>query len=167
MKTELVHRPSMLLGGVGFYGDPFRQKAGWDAENEIGKTCDRFTAYVAEHPVRPYACGVPCFYEVHVYGAETATKGYFEVFVGEEVNTAELPTALSAKFFPASDYLRITLSGEEISGDWWRTLDTELIPAYGVRRGAQFIIQAYDGRFKGMDRLAESTMEAYIPVETA
>ena len=164
MKTELVHLRSILLGGVSFYGDPFSRKGGWDADNEIGRTCDRFLAYIAANPKRPYSCHKDILYEVHVYGEETASKGYFEVFVGEEVTDVELPIALSAKRLPESDYLKVTLSGQEITGDWWQTLDTDILPEFHAIRSAPYSIQAYDSRFKGMDQLDGSVIDAYIPV---
>ena len=164
MKTELIHLRSMLLGGVSFYGDPFSRKGGWDAENEIGKTCDRFLAHIAANPERPYSRGEEVMYEIHVYGAETKSKGYFEVFVGEEVTDTELPVALSAKRLPESDYIKITLSGQEITGDWWQTLDTDILPSFHAKRHLPYIIQAYDVRFKGMDQLEDSVMDAYVPV---
>jgi hypothetical protein len=165
MKTELVHLNCLLLGGVSFYGDPFSRKGGWDSENEIGKTWNRFMDHITENSERPYSCNEPYWYEIHLYGSETAAKGYFEVFVGEKVNTAKLPFSLSSKFFPESDYLKVTLCGQEITSDWWQTLDEAIIPEYGVRRNASFMIQAYDERFKGMDHLDDSVLDAYIPLE--
>lgn len=165
MKTELAYLDSMLLGGVDFYGDPISAKGGWDAENEIGKTWQRFSAFITENPERPYSYNKPFFYEVHIYGSETEKKGYFEVFVGEEVNTAQLPVALSTKFIPASDYLKITLYGKEVTGDWWLKLDTEIIPASGLKRKSAYLIEAYDERFKGMDKIEDSILDVYIPVE--
>lgn len=164
MRTELVSLPALLLGGVGFYGDPLSVKGGWDVENGIGRTWQRYGAFVSANPVRPYSKNGRYCYEVHVYGAETADKGYFEVFVGEEVRTTELPIGLTAKFIPASDYLKVTLEGAEIAGDWWAKLDGEILPAHGRRRNAAYILQAYDERFKGTDRLEDSVMDAFIPV---
>ena len=165
MKTELVHLHSILLGGVSFYGDPFSRKGGWDSENEIGKTWSRFIAFLAGHPQRPYSSGKQVSYEVHIYGEETETKGYFEVFVGEEVTTAELPAALSAKHLPESDYIKITLSGQEITADWWQTLDRDILPSFSAARRYPFIVQVYDSRFKDMEHLEDSELDAYIPVE--
>jgi len=166
MKTELIKLNAMLLGGVSFYGDPISTKGSWDSENEIGKTWNRFMAYLTENPERSFSCNKPYLYEIHIYGSETAAKGYFEVFVAEEVNTAELPVTLCTKFFPESDYLKITLYGQEITGDCWHKLDSEIIPATGVKRNYSYIIQAYDERFKGMDNIDDSVMDVYIPVET-
>lgn len=167
MKTELVRLDSLLLGGVSFYGDPFRQKGGWDSENEIGNTCRRYTEIATENPERPYSAGKHRFYEVHIYGKETADKGYFEVFVGEEITTAELPVHLVSKYIAASDYLKVTLTGGEITEDWWKRLDEELLPEFGVIRNGTYIIEAYDERFKGMEQIEASEMDAYIPVKKA
>jgi len=165
MKTELTHLNPLLLGGVSFYGDPFSRKAGWDSENEIGKTWSRFIGHITENPERSYSCNEPYLYEIHIYGSETAAKGYFEVFVGEEVNTAKLPFSLSSKFLPEADYLKVTLYGQEITSDWCQTIETEIIPECGVKLNASYIIQAYDERFKGMDHLDDSVLDAYIPVK--
>lgn len=166
MKTVLERLDQMLLGGVCFYGDPISVKGGWDSENEIGKTCKRFTDFLAENPIRPYSKNKPVLYEVHIYGSETLSKGFFEVFVGEEVNTAELPVALAAKHIPASDYIKVTLFGAEIVSDWWKDLDTNVIPSMGVKRNGGYIIQAYGPLFKGMDDIADSEIDAFIPVIT-
>jgi predicted transcriptional regulator YdeE len=165
MQTELVHLHSMLLGGVNFYGDPISTKGSWDSENEIGKTWNRFMEYLTEHPERPYSCNKPYLYEIHIYGSETACKGYFEVFVGEEIHNAQLSMALCTKYIPESDYIKITLYGHEMTGDWWQQLETDIIPAQGVRKNSSYIIQAYDERFKGMDDIGNSILDVYIPVE--
>ncbi len=164
MRAELTYLAPMLLGGVGFYGDPISIKGGWDSENEIGNTWRRFMAWLEENPSRPYALGKGMLYEVHIYGPETKTKGYFEVFVGEEVAAGALPIPLSAKWIPGGEALRITLSGEEITGDWWKNLEAEILPARGLIRGGEYLIEAYDERFKGMDKVSESELDIYLPV---
>ncbi len=164
METRLATLGPLLLGGMSFYGDPISVKGGWDSENEIGKTCKRFEDFLAKNKDRPYSSRGPNIYEVHIYGSETMSKGYFEVFVGEEVTTAELPVELNSKYIPASDYLKVTLYGKEITGDWWKDLDTKIIPAMGVKRNFGYIIQVYDDRFKGVDMIEESVVETYIPI---
>jgi predicted transcriptional regulator YdeE len=164
MKTELVFLNALLLGGVDFYGDPFRLKGGWDSDNEIGNTCRRFVEYVTENPVRPYTADKQVFYEVHIYGKETADKGCFEVFVGEEVKSSALPIDVCAKYIAASDYLKVTLTGAEITEDWWKKLDAEFLPPYGVKKLDTYMIQAYDERFKGMEHLEASEIDVYIPI---
>ena len=165
MRSELVHFGPMLLGGMGFYGDPFSAKAGWDSENEIGKTWQRFTDWLAANPGNPCFINKNVMYELHVYGPETLTKGAFEVFVGGETVTHELDEALSAKWIPAGEYLKVTLTGTEITGDWGMALEGEMLPQMGLARRGTFLIQAYDLRFKGTDSVSESEMDAYIPVQ--
>ena len=165
MKTEPVRLGPMLLGGMGFYGDPFSVKAGWDSENEIGKTWQRFTDWLAAHPDDPCFSEKGVLYELHVYGPETPVKGIFEVFVGGAVSTHELDEALTAKWIPAGEYLKVTLTGKEITGDWGMSLEGEMLPQMGLARRGAFLIQAYDARFKGTQSVPESEMDAYIPVQ--
>jgi predicted transcriptional regulator YdeE len=167
MKAELVRLGPLLLGGVDFYGDPFTRKGGWDSDNEIGNTWRRFSEFISENSERTYSAGKNRFYEAHIYGGATAQKGYFEVFIGEEVTTAELPFSFGTKFFGATDYLKVTLTGQEITGDWWKTLETEILPAHDVRSNREYILQAYDERFLGMDRIGESEIDVYVPVQKA
>ena len=164
MKTALTKLGPLLLGGVSFYGDPISTKGSWDSENEIGKTWKRFSDFITTNPSRPYSMNKPLFYEVHIYGAETMTKGFFEVFVGEEVKTCELPVDLSVKMIPQSRYAEITLFGNEIISDWWTELDTRILPALNAKRNGSFIIQAYDDDFR-MDRIDDSRISVFVPVE--
>lgn len=165
MKIDLIKLDSLLLGGMSFYGDPISAKGGWEEKNEIGKTWNRFIEFITENPVRPYSAQGSYLYEVHVYNHETPTKGYFEVFVGEEVNTSELPIVLDLKFIDAANFLKITLRGKEIISDWWQKLDNEILPGRSLKRNDAYIIQAYDDRFKGLDSIEDSELDAFIPVE--
>lgn len=165
MKTELVHLDSIMLGGFSFYGDPISTKGSWDSENEIGKTFSRYSQFELEHPKRDYSACKDRIYEVHIYGSETPTHGYFEVFIGEEVTSAQLPICLSSKYIAAADYLKVTLCGNEIISDWYCSIYKEVLPELGVKALNSYVLQVYDERFKGMEQVGESVMEAYIPVE--
>jgi hypothetical protein len=41
----------------------------------------------------------------------------------------------------------------------------EIVPSLGRKADASYSFQLYDSRFKGMDRIAESELEAWIPLE--
>jgi len=164
MKTQLVYLEGLRLGGVSFYGDPFRAKGGWDSDNEIGNTCRRYGEIITAYPELIEPSGRRVLYEIHIYGSETADKGYFEVFAGEELTADVLPVDLVAKYIPASDYLKLTLTGKEITEDWWKKLDEEILPRYGVTKNSTYLIQAYDERFEDMEHLDASEMDAYIPI---
>ena len=57
------------------------------------------------------------------------------------------------------------LRGETIISDWYRDLDQELARR-GWQRGQPFFFQVYDQRYKGLDRIAESELSAFIPVKS-
>jgi predicted transcriptional regulator YdeE len=166
MKPTIVEMPRTLLVGMGFFGDPFRSKAGWTEENEIGRTWQRFMAFLEGQPEAiPHAidAGVAC--ELHVYHPETPQTGEFEVFVGLEVSRlAEVPLVLTVKVLPPATYAVFTLQGEEIASDWSMQIFAEWLPPTGYEGQHSHSIQRYDERFKGLDRLADSVLEVYIPV---
>lgn len=164
MKYLLIDMPAFILNGVVFYGDPFSSKPGWDGENEIGKTFKRFEALQKLYPeLNETEDGF--IYEAHIYTSETFASGMLEIFVGTSLKIDRLPIECSVKYFPASSYLLFTLSGEEIMSDWWHTLDTDILPRLSLKRNHSFILQRYDERFKGMDVISDSEMEALIPVK--
>ena len=85
--------------------------------------------------------------------------------MGGAVTTHELDEALSAKWIPAGEYLKVTLTGKEITSDWGMALEGEMLPKMGLARHGAYLIQAYDARFRGTDSVPESEMDAYIPVQ--
>ena len=106
------------------------------------------------------------FYEVHIYNEEVLSKGLFEVFVGHAIAelNRQIPLELSLKVIPAGQYARVDLKGETIISDWYVDLDRDLA-GRNWQRGGSFFFQVYDDRYKGLDRIAESELTAYIPVE--
>lgn len=165
MIIKQIQMKELLLGGVSFYGDPFTKKSGWDEDNEIGRTWKRLVKYQNEFPNRTYVANTSFQYEVHIYNEDTRKNGIFEVFIGEEVNTGIIPYQLNLKHLPQSDYLQITLKGNEIISDWGMRLFIEILPERGLQLKHQYIIQRYDERFLGMDQIEASELEAFIPVE--
>lgn len=166
MKPKLVDTGQMILVGLGFYGDPFGQSAGWTEENEIGRLWQRFMAYLGQHPERiGHIKGDRVAYELQVYHEDTPRTGEFEVFAGVEVERLEtIPIELSAKILPPASYAVFELAGEQISEDWYLQMAAEWIPQAGLESDFQYSIQRYDERFKGVDNLAESVIEVWIPV---
>jgi predicted transcriptional regulator YdeE len=165
MDMLCVHRPAMLLMGMSYFGDPFRDAGDWSMNNEIGRLSARFMDFAEKNrEILLTFTASRDFYEVHIYNEETNSKGFFEVFVGlPTTGIDDLPVELSAKRLPACQYAQIDLKGEAINSDWYLDLDREL-ERRGWRRGYAFFFQVYDQRFKGMDRIAESELSAYIPI---
>jgi len=168
MEPVIVQKEEIILVGVSFYGDPFDTHSGWDDENEIGCLWQRFMKTLGDngnsilHITNPEAA-----FEVHVYNQETSTKGCFEVFVGLQVAHIEnIPVDLLVKVLPATTYAVFTFQGEAISSDWHMEID-HWITATGYERAHPYSFQYLDQRFKGVDRLAESILDVYMPVKTA
>jgi predicted transcriptional regulator YdeE len=103
-------------------------------------------------------------YEVHVEQPETAQTGEVEVFAGVEVaRLDETPIELVAKVLPATRYAVFTLRGAEIAADWNQGMSDWMARA-GYRRAFPYGFQRYDERFKGVDDIEGSVLEAYVPV---
>jgi len=167
MEPKIIKLDQMMLVGLSFYGDPFAESSGWTDENEIGRLWDRFLAYMAAHGddiqhIREENVA----YEVHVEGTETAAKGFQEVFVGVEVTQlTEVPVNLLVKILPSATCAVFTLRGEEIAADWAMIVGEWLDGSDTYESAATYGFQCYDERFKGVDNLAESELDIYVPLK--
>ncbi len=168
MQFRLIKMPAMRLAGMSFFGDPFKQSAGWTAENEIGRLWMRFMDFYTRG-----TCLQNCdarqgvMFELHIEYDGTQETGEYEVFVGIEVEgSAELPVQTVMKHLPAADYAIFTLVGEEIQSDWWREINTRWLPENNLEYAEPYLIQYYDERYKGLDQMADSVLDVYIPVRT-
>ena len=156
-----------MLAGVSFFGNPFETKDPWSEENEIGKLWHRFIAFMQQNPseFKQIAVAEDVFYEVHLTHPNTKVAGEFEVFVGVAVEQVEeLPLALVAKVLPPTEYAVFTIEGEDINGDWPHKIYKEWMPQAGYSSAFAFNFQYYDHRFKGLDKLADSMIDVYVPV---
>jgi AraC family transcriptional regulator len=161
----MVEEGQMLLLGFSFFGDPFRISGGWTEENEIGRLWQRFMAYLGQHQHRIAHAVTGVAYEVHIEHEETMQTGEYEVFVGLEVETVEdVPVELVVKILPPATYAVLTLQGEQITCDWHNMI-TEWMDRAGYERAYPYGFQRYDERFKGVDRIDESVLDVYVPVE--
>ena len=166
MKMEFVSRQATFLMGMSFYGDPFKDAGDWSESNEIGRLCRRYMDYATKNRNALLPMTVKDdFYEVHIYGEESPARGFLEVFVGQETRELNsLPLELSLKVLPAGQFSKVDLAGQAIISDWYKDLDGRLARE-GWQRGLPFFFQVYDQRYKGIERIAESELTAYIPVK--
>ena len=165
MKPEIIHLSSLSLVGLSYFGDPFETSDPWSESNQIGRLWARFSSFLDQQSERIGNRLAPdTAYEVHIYQQETLTHGYFEVFVGVQVSQLDqVPVELLVKLLPASDYAVFTLEGPEIISDWVNHIDVWLAEA-GYSRSQPYSIQVYDQRFRGMDQIADSILDVYMPV---
>lgn len=167
MEPTFVTKEKIMLMGFSFFGDPLRLSPGWTEENEISRLWQRFMAYMQQHgaALQSTLAQPGVAYEVHVYNEETRATGNFEVFVGVELaDVALAPLDVVVKVLPAVTYAVFTVAGEAIVGDWPQQIYGEWLPESGYEIAHEFHIQYHDGRFKGLDRLAESSLDVYVPV---
>ena len=168
METRITTLQTMYLAGMSFYGDPFSSHGAWTGENEIGRLWTRCMNYLEDHNDQLQSIWQSqVMYEVHIYNADTISKGLFEVFVGGHLKTPEgVPAELLIKSLPASDYVVFTLQGEEISTDWY-SAGERWMADNGYLRSLPYIFQYYDDRFKGVEQIEESVLDVYIPISPA
>ncbi len=165
MEPVIEHHQARMIAGYSFYGDPTHTHAGWTNENEIGRLWQRFITYCG----RPEAKGsemaqAPVNYEIHLHEEEAERGGDFEVFVGAEISEAlSLSPQLCLKVLPEADYAIFTLRGRQIFGGEDCPIDEWLLTS-GFRQALPFIVQRYDERFRGLDRIEESELDFLVPV---
>jgi AraC family transcriptional regulator len=164
--TRMIKRPRLRLAGFSFYGDPFAFSDGWSMDNEIGRLWQRLMTFLAAHDDHiPGMTDEQAMFEVHIEHPETRSKGLFEVFVGVPVDELDgLPVELVVKVLPPVRYAVFTLRGTIITSDWGKDIYQEWLPQSGYREAYPYNFQYYDERFKGMDRVAESVLDIYVPV---
>jgi predicted transcriptional regulator YdeE len=168
MEPKLVEKETMMLAGFSFFGNPFATKDPWSVENEIGKLWQRFMSFTGQNPSTMGHIfdqkGVFC--EVHLLHPGSTETGEYEVFVGAEISQLkDLPVEFVLKVLPASLYVVFTISGEQINSDWHQMIYQEWMPQAGYTSAYPFSYQYYDHRFKGVNNLADSVLDVYIPIK--
>jgi AraC family transcriptional regulator len=164
--TTVIEKSQILLVGLSFFGDPFATSGGWTEENEIGRLWNRFMAYMTNHQHRvKHIINNEVAYEVHIEHEETAAKGHYEVFVGQEIERLEdVPVELLVKTLPPTKYAVFNLKGQQITSDWSKMMQ-QWMSQSGYQQAYTYGFQLYDRRFKGLDKIDESELDAYVPVK--
>lgn len=169
MEVEIIEKKPMTLAGMSYYG-PMKGE-GWTRENPIGQLWMRFIEFWNDkvNLLEGQMINKDIHYEVHIWNKELFEEtGNFEVFIGVEVEKLkDLPLELDGKVLPKTHYAKLTVKGDEIKT--WESKLAEVLPGekYPERKfnDMQFLVQCYDERFKGLDKMDESEMNILIPVE--
>jgi predicted transcriptional regulator YdeE len=168
MEPKIVEKTAIILAGFSFYGSPFETKDPWTEENEIGKLWQRFMSFMQDSTTE-FSRGLSQYhamYEVHIWHPDTMTTGELEIFVGVVVKEMDIvPVECLIKYLPPSLYAIFTLQGEEINSDWSQQIYQQWMPQAGYSSAYPYSFQYYDHRFKGLDNLAESELDVYIPIK--
>jgi predicted transcriptional regulator YdeE len=169
MDVEVIKRKPMKLAGMSYHG-PMKGE-GWSKDNPIGQLWTRFIDFwnAKVSLLEGKMINKDTHYEVHVWNKEVFDEtGIFHTFVGVEVDDIDgLPVELEGKCLPAKRYAKVTVRGEEIKT--WESEWAEVLPEdkYKVAKydGMEYLIQCYDERFKGLDKMGESEMDILVPIE--
>jgi predicted transcriptional regulator YdeE len=171
MEAQIEQTPALSLLGLSFFGDPFSASAGWTEENEIGRLWGRYMRFSSEHAGELPPPLIPdVLFEAHVPHEQTEETGHYEVFVGYAIDLAgaeapRVPAPALIKLLRATRTACFTVSGVEITDESKYAEMDEWIATQNLRRSASWIYNRYNSRYKGIDRLAESTLVMCIPVE--
>ena len=168
MQPKIITEKSIILAGMSFYGDPFDTSNAWSEENQIGQLWQRLMHYFERNrDALPWDLHQIANYEVHIYGPETETEGLFEVFVGFRITDISLvPYDMVVKVLPPTKYAIFILTGKAIFEDWEKEIKAWL-DENSYKEAYPYNFQYYDQRFKGLDRIEESQIDVYIPIEKA
>jgi len=166
VEPRIVEKGPIVIAGMDFYGNPFTEK-GWSEGTEIGRLWGRFGAFMEANGDRVKNVVDPNVgFEAHCEPAEYGETKNIYVMVGVEVSAIdELPLELCARVFPATTYAVFTFVGNEITSNWPDRIFKEWMPGSGYEEAHKFLLEVYDGdRFKGVDKLAESELDVYVPI---
>lgn len=166
MKPKIIELSKIYLAGVSFFGDPFQASSEWTEENEIGRLWSRFFEYLHSHKHPFQMVNKEEAFEVHIFHDKTEENGHYEIFIGMQTDVLDsIPFDLQVKVLPEGKYAVFTLKGEQIVSDWTKDMMFKWLPEAGYQGSQNFGFQLYDKRFKGMDKIAESTLDVYVPVK--
>lgn len=165
MQREIVEKDRIILVGMTFYGDPFKDTEGWSEENEIGRLWNRFNAFWDEGGEwRRHVADPSVAYEVHIEPEEYTKTKEFYVMVGVQVGEVHpLPLELSFKMLPSTTYAVFTLKGSEITSNWPDTIYKEWLPTSGYEEAYKFTVERYGPSFEGM-KDPDSELEVWVPI---
>ena len=169
MKPEMVSKGKMYFVGMNYYGQLTGE--GWSEENPIGNLWKKITTFrkTKWNLIEDSVVDEDVAYEIHIWNEEEfKTTKCFHVFVGVEVEKIEdIPLELVSKVLPAGTYAVFSVKGTQIT-TWEKDIYEEWLPQSEYEEvvfdGYQFHIQCYGKRFKGLDRIEESEIDVYIPV---
>lgn len=164
LNPKITKLPAIALAGFSFFGDPFHSHAGWTEENEIGRVWQRLTVfYDALSEELRHNVDERVWYEVHLEHPGSIEKGEWEVFVGYEIEKPEKHAIeLTLKHIPAMTWAIFTLKGSQI-GNFDAEYKTWLAESR-YEEALPLMIERYDERFKGPDRMDESELDYLVPV---
>lgn len=167
MKFDIVEKEDLIICGMNYFGDPFQVGGAWSVDNAIGRLWKQFMDYIMTYPHKITGQVNPqSFYELHIQSPGYEETGEYAIMIGVQVQSLQdIPIELVAKHLPASQYLRLHLVGNEIVSDWNKAIEDYFTDSNDYQVASNFSFEHYDHRFKGMDRIDESELDIYVPIQ--
>jgi AraC family transcriptional regulator len=167
MEPKIIEQGEMIIVGMVYYGNPFKDVEVAPEQNEVGKLWTRFSTYWDSHrEAFKHEVNTSVGWELHITTDEyEETKEYY-VMVGIEVSRIEdLPAPIFAKVLPAGQYAVFTLKGEQMTSNWGDAIYKEWLPSSAYEEATGCTIERYDeDRFKGWGD-PDSEVEIWVPVK--
>jgi AraC family transcriptional regulator len=166
MEPKIIEKDGIILVGMDFCGNPYKEAGGWSHQNEIGRLWQRYSNYMDKHKEKVKNKVSDAGYEVWIDDIEKLDEKEKYIFVGEEISKVEdVPLGLVVKMLPTCTYAVFTLKGKDITSNWGKMIYEEWLPKSGFAAAYDFLIEYYDpARFKGMDN-EESELDVYLPIK--
>jgi predicted transcriptional regulator YdeE len=165
VEYTIIKKKRIILVGMDFYGNPYKEAGGWSMQNAIGQLWKRFSAFYEKKKDTIKHLASESGYELWVDfdGKEDPKDDY--IFVGAAVKKLQdPPLELVARILPETKYAVFTLKGDEIKSDWPSKAATQWLTETGLQRSYPYIIEYYDSkRFKGVDN-KNAELDIYVPV---
>jgi AraC family transcriptional regulator len=165
VEYTIVNKRRITLVGMDFYGNPYKEAAGWSMQNAIGQLWKRFSAFYDKNKGKIKHLASESGYELWVdfEGKEDPKEDY--IFVGVAVKKLQdPPLELVARILPKTRYAVFTLKGAEIKSDWPSKAATQWLTETSLKRSYPYIIELYDSkRFKGVDD-KNAELDIWVPV---
>jgi len=165
MKPRIVDKRKIILAGIDFYGNPFKEGEGWSTQNAIGQLWQRLDNIFRKKNDSIKYIVSDAGYEVWIDFEDEQKSENRYIFLGVEVEKPDdLPLELVTKTLPETKYAIYTLKGEEIKSDWPSKI-LGWISEAGLEQSYTYIYEYYDSqRFKGMDD-PNTELDIYVPIK--
>jgi AraC family transcriptional regulator len=163
--TTITEKRKIILAGIDYYGDPFKEAEGWSTQNAIGQLWQRFDKIFEKKKNSIGNLVSDAGYEVWIdlEGEEETNNRY--IFLGMEVEKPDdLPLELVSRILPETRYAVYNLKGEAIKSGWPAKI-LDWIAEAGLEQSFTYIFEYYDSkRFRGMDD-PDTELDIYVPVK--